>query len=298
MTYTRKQVVTCISLVYLIITTALAGYGASRANSRSVPISDTLTAFTTALPIIAGILLESGYVLTRRQERRKQIGPGEIQRPPFVIVANTIIFIYSTVVITLLGTHAAPPSGLDCGLHERWQKLFKTKNADAIKAIQEAFNCCGFTNSRDMAWPFPGKDRTARACEEAFGRTNGCFAAWKSEEQRVAGLLIGVVSMVFVWQFLIIAIPTQKESWLHRIAPDRISRMIADERNGDTEPRRAIDYIPGYNRYSDRIEEEGDQDEDTRTGRAIEEGNRRLSNILPGHIGQDQQPTVENEWTR
>jgi hypothetical protein len=73
--------------------------------------------------------------------------------------------------------------------------------------------------------------------------------------------------------------------------------MIADERNGDTEPRRAIDYIPGYNRYSDRIQEDEDE-ENTRTGRTIEEGNRRLNNALPGNVLGDQQPSVENEWSR
>jgi hypothetical protein len=68
--------------------------------------------------------------------------------------------------------------------------------------------------------------------------------------------------------------------------------MIADERH--PEPRSAIDYIP---RYSDRIEEEeenGQQD----SQRAIEEGNRRLTNALPGPIRGDQQPSVDNEWAR
>lgn len=102
-----------------------------------------------------------------------------------------------------------------------------------------------------------------------------------------------------VSQFAIITIPTQRESWLHRIAPDRISRMIADERHGGSdEPRRAIDYIPGYSRYSDRVEEEA-EDDDMNSGRAIEEGNRRINNVvLPGHLAPDQQPTVENEWAR
>lgn len=74
--------------------------------------------------------------------------------------------------------------------------------------------------------------------------------------------------------------------------------MIADERHGNTEPRRAIDYVPGYNRYSDRIEEDEDDVENTRTGRTIEEGNGRLNNALPGNVLGDQQPTVENEWAR
>jgi hypothetical protein len=165
-----------------------------------VPISDTLAGFVTALPIIAGLLLEAGYDFTRVQERRQHMSRGEIQRPPLVIVANTIIFIYSTVVITLLGTHAAPPSGLNCGLHERWQKLFKSKDSTAIRTIQDAFDCCGLTNSRDMAWPFPDKNHNAHACETAFNRSNGCLAAWKAEEQQVAGLLMAVVGMVFIWQ--------------------------------------------------------------------------------------------------
>jgi hypothetical protein len=99
-------------------------------------------------------------------------------------------------------------------------------------------------------------------------------------------------------KFAIIAIPTQKESWLHRVAPDRISRMIADERHGDTESRSAIDYIPGYNRYSDRIEEDEEPPEVERTGRAIEEGNGRVNSVFPGAVGRDQQTGVENEWAR
>ncbi|KAF1939142.1 hypothetical protein EJ02DRAFT_265037 [Clathrospora elynae] len=299
MTYTRKQVVTCLSVLYLIIATALAGYASSRANARSVPISDALTGFVTALPILSGILLEFGYDLTRRQERRQHLSRGEMQRPPLVIIVNTIIFIYSSVVITLVGTHAAPPSGLDCGLRERWQTLFKRKNVNAIRTIQDAFNCCGFTNSHDMAWPFPDREHNQHACETTFQRSTGCIGAWKAEEQQIAGLLLAVVGMVFIWQFAIIAVPTQKESWLHRVAPDRISRMIADERNGGSEePRRAIDYVPGYNRYSDRVEEEDDQDGERSPERAIEEGNRRINSALPGHLGQDQLPTVENEWAR
>jgi hypothetical protein len=175
-------------------------YASSRANKNSVPISDTLMAFTTALPILAGLLLQGGYDVTRYQERRQRLSRGEIQRPPLVIVANTIIFIYSTVVITLLGTHAAPPSGLDCGLRGRWQQLFKSKDSKAIRAIQNAFNCCGLTNSRDMAWPFPDRTHDAHACESAFNRSNGCLGAWKAEEQKIAGLLIAVVGMVFIWQ--------------------------------------------------------------------------------------------------
>jgi hypothetical protein len=124
-----------------------------------------------------------------------------MQRPPLVIIANTLIFIYSTVVITLVGTHAAPPPGLDCGLRNRWQTLFHLKHAPAIRQIQDAFNCCGLANSRDMAWPFPDKIHKPTACEETYrGRASGCLGAWRAEELQIAGLLMAVIGMVFIWQ--------------------------------------------------------------------------------------------------
>ncbi|OAG05135.1 uncharacterized protein CC84DRAFT_1206621 [Paraphaeosphaeria sporulosa] len=283
MTYSRKQVVTTISAVL------------------SLPIPNGLAYATTILPIVSGLLLEAGYDLTRRQERRKRLNRGDIQRPPLVIIANTLIFIYSTVVITLLGTHAAPPSGLDCGLHERWMTIYRNKNVEAVRTIQDAFKCCGLKNSRDMAWPFPDKTHKATACEEAFGRTNGCLDSWKGEERRMAGILMAVVALVFVWQFAIIAIPTQRESWLHSVVPDRVSRIIADEDHNNDGPRRAIDYLPDFNRYSDRIEEDnsgGDVENGAR--KTIKSGTEQVENIFAGRsddAGQERGP-LENEWLR
>lgn len=64
--------------------------------------------------------------------------------------------------------------------------------------------------------------------------------------------------------------------------------MIAvEEHDGNDEPRRALDYVPGYNRYSDHIEEADDRDNNLNSGRATEEGNGRLNNALPGHRDQD-----------
>lgn len=74
--------------------------------------------------------------------------------------------------------------------------------------------------------------------------------------------------------------------------------MIADERHGDTEPRSAIDYIPGYNRFSDRVEEDDEPEVNDRTGRAIQDGRGRVNNAFPNAIGRDQQAGVENEWAR
>ncbi|KAF2794544.1 hypothetical protein K505DRAFT_407462 [Melanomma pulvis-pyrius CBS 109.77] len=298
MAYTRKQLITCVSIVYLVFVTALSGFASSRTNRLSSPISDVLSGFTTALPIVAGLLLEGGYDLTRQQERRRRAPRGETARPPLVIIANTIIFIYSSVVITLLGTHAAPASGLDCGLEETWKKMFSKKNEDGIRAIQDAFKCCGFANSHDRAWPFPSKGHDIHSCETAFGRTNGCFGPWKREEQNMAGVLMGVVGLVFIWQVAIIATPTKRESWLHRVLPDRVSRLISDEEQGSSNgPRHAIDYP----NYSDNVVEEVSEEETESTPqRTIEGGVRKARNALTGAEDEEEehQPTIENAWAR
>lgn len=165
-----------------------------------IPISSTLSGFTAFLPIVSGILLEAGYDITRSHEKRKRIPRGQTPRPPLVIVANTLIFIYSTVVITLLGTHAAPSPGLNCGLEQRWTSLFRHKNAEAIRTIQDTFRCCGLMNTHDRAWPFPGGNNRADACEKHLHYPQGCFKPWRGEEQKVAGLMITVVGLVFLWQ--------------------------------------------------------------------------------------------------
>jgi hypothetical protein len=81
-----------------------------------------------------------------------------------------------------------------------------------------------------------------------------------------------------------------------------VSRLIVDEENGRAnDPRRAIDYLPNFQHYRDNVAEEIEEEEDVDTAhRAIEEGVRTNSNLLPDsnqEHGQPQ-PTLENEWAR
>ncbi|PVH94437.1 hypothetical protein DM02DRAFT_676198 [Periconia macrospinosa] len=298
MPYSREQIVTCISIIYLIIATALSGYGSSRVNRFSIPLPNGLAYAATFLPIIAGLLLKIGYVFTRYQEHRSRLPRGDVARLPLVIVMNTLIFIYSTVVVTLLGTHAAPPPGLDCGLQERWIIMFRNKDARAIKAIQDAFNCCGLKSSHDMAWPFPDKTHKADACELAFGRKNGCFKPWKIEEQRVAGILMGAVGLVFIWQFAIIATPTERGSWFDQAVPERTSRTIGDEGHGGSSQRREIDFLPNFSRYSDRAQEASDGEAENGPQRGIDGTAQQANNTLTSGVNQVDHRPLEDEWGR
>jgi len=113
--------------------------------------------------------------------------------------------------------------------------MFKGKKVDAIRTIQDAFQCCGFTNSHDMAWPFQDKTHDQHACENMFGRKTGCMGAWKAEEQHIAGILIGVVAMVFIWQVsqpydVIELLVNMAFSWQSSLYPPSASRGFTKSR--------------------------------------------------------------------
>lgn len=105
-------------------------------------------------------------------------------------------------------------------------------------------------------------------------------------------------------QFAIIAIPTQRESWLHSVVPDRVSRMIADEEhggNGDGGSGQRIEYLPDFNRYSDRVEEEhSDDDPENGTRKALNASTEHTENLFEGRSddGAQERGPLENEWLR
>lgn len=76
-------------------------------------------------------------------------------------------------------------------------QLFRSKNEGAIRRIQDAFDCCGFKSTLDMAWPFVAKNIGAGECVARYRRNTACEAAWRQTEQVNAGLLLLVATVVF-----------------------------------------------------------------------------------------------------
>lgn len=75
--------------------------------------------------------------------------------------------------------------------------------------------------------------------------------------------------------------------------------MIADEEHGNDSSRRAIDYLPNFSRYSDRVEEEANESGAERgLQQSVEAGVQRVKNALTsGHDDEEQEhPVAENEW--
>lgn len=181
-------------------------YASHSANSYNLPIPNSLSALTLALPPVAGLCLETSNALASSLSSYEKSHSGRrIPRTtiPPVLLPSTLtliaLLIYSTVIATLAGTRIAPIGGLACSLAERWSELFKQKDGDAIGRIQDTFSCCGFRTTRDMAFPFPARGRGPEACENAFGYTRPCLELWRGEERLVSGLMLGVAVGVFVW---------------------------------------------------------------------------------------------------
>ena len=79
--------------------------------------------------------------------------------------------------------------------------MFHAKDAQGIRAIQEALKCCGFGSTKDMAWPFPGQGRGAGECvARAEGVVGRCLDGLRGEERKVGWMLLAVPVGVFVWK--------------------------------------------------------------------------------------------------
>lgn len=167
-----------------------------RIKAFSLPISAVTATATIILPVITGVSLHGAQRLSIRAN-----GPSTRAKKSFswsTILVFVLLIIYETAIATLALTHMAPPGELICGLERRWGALFSTKNPDAIRTIQEQFQCCGFRNVQDRAWPFPDRSHTARACVEALGRNTSCLGAWRRMQQVTGGLILLVAVVTFL----------------------------------------------------------------------------------------------------
>lgn len=121
----------------------------------------------------------------------------------------------------------------------------------------------------------------------------------------MAGVLMGVVGLVVVWELLIVLTASTPSSWLSQIMPHRLRRGTDEERNNNHhDPRHALDYQPIHGRYSDNpiTEEESEIDDGDAVQQTIE-GQKRKGlpgvgdvegrNELGGTVEQEQEG---NEW--
>lgn len=174
-------------LYHAELTTAnIARYVYTQIRLLSLPIPLTLPLLVTLLPVIT--TLTTTY-LTR------------LLHPSNLPTFTTLLTLLTTFEAAL-ATWALTYLPASCGLEERWAALYRAKDADAIRRIQDRWSCCGFNSVVDRAWPFPygppEDGHGAEQCRDVLRRNLGCGVAWGEEERKMAGVLVGVAVAVFV----------------------------------------------------------------------------------------------------
>jgi hypothetical protein len=165
-------------------------YALFRLETLSLPIPTAIGVMTILVPFLAAAVIQRAIAAARG------VGP----RPAWLGTLVFTLSVLETVLATLAGSHLIPVSGLRCALDDRWQTLFQAMNGNAIRRVQDALGCCGLHSLDDMSWPFPANSTDARTCAALTGRTRSCFLQWRKEEQGVAGMVLVVVVMAFVWK--------------------------------------------------------------------------------------------------
>ncbi|KAK7724310.1 hypothetical protein SLS64_000644 [Diaporthe eres] len=153
-----------------------------------------LTFLTILLPLFAAANATALPYLLREKARSPRRLLVRLAHPAVTQGLQGIIIV---VLATLYTTYVVPGATRDCGLSSIWVRLFRTKDAQSVKAIQDAFECCGFRSVKDMAWPFPPVDI---ACAQRFDRALPCRGPWTSALQRSAGVELGVIVVVAILQ--------------------------------------------------------------------------------------------------
>ncbi len=86
----------------------------------------------------------------------------------------SVLSLLDTVLVTLAST-LLQPNLLSCELEHRWRTMFQHHDANAIRGIQDALECCGLRTPLDQPWPFPDH-HGAMACRDNFQRERSCEA--------------------------------------------------------------------------------------------------------------------------
>jgi hypothetical protein len=157
----------------------------------SLPIPKALALFAVILPFISGVSTQGTNILLQRSSKKNA---NKLSLSLIAVIGFQLM--YETIIATLAISHILPPSALDCGLNDSWQRLYGAKNDDAIRAIQDKFKCCGFKTVKDRAYPFG--DHVASTCATDFHRSESCLVPWRAAEQANASWLLLVAVIVFI----------------------------------------------------------------------------------------------------
>lgn len=209
--------------VHLVLSLGLFGvsiYGHVQAQTLLLPISSFLTIFLIiVIPLfLVNTMLYAPLARSQRATRTRMLAAFLLQRLQLIVVAS---------MATSFSFNITSSTIRKCLLSTRWQQLFSAHDADSIRRIQDAFQCCGFATVRDRPWPFPDHHSSGQ-CVDTYHRQISCFEPWQASLQQTSGIEFGVilaVGLIQVVNILRVSFFTESSA----TSTPRFLRLQADE---------------------------------------------------------------------
>ncbi|KAJ5722194.1 hypothetical protein N7488_000229 [Penicillium malachiteum] len=234
-----RRPVSFILLVLLgIAGLTLGALSWSRTVSYHLPIPTWIPVLATIVSPVLGVVLGifSTWVLKSASQRDFEIWGIGIQR--VLSALNQLHTILSTILATLALAYLYPEQLSTCNIEQQWQSMFKSKNAEAIRTIQDSFQCCGLRSTRDRAWPFNDRTHGDNACELQLGYTRSCLAPWRGQQQTASWMIFAAALLIMALKIGITSWSSRRSSWLNTTFSSTESqdyRRITNEENVNTE---------------------------------------------------------------
>ncbi|ATY63941.1 tetraspanin Tsp3 [Cordyceps militaris] len=201
-------------LIYVLLMLLLVGvaiYQHVAAANLSLPLFPGLTLTTIILLVLAIASTVISARLAKAARPYQTLGRGL----PLAQAVMTIVL------ATLFFSNIPPSDARDCLLSTIWQRLFSRHDAESLRRIQDAYQCCGYNTVRDRAWPFPNH-QTARTCEEMYGRTLACVRPLRAALGQASGIGFGIVLMSALVQIAYMLLEDYQSSSTSAPAPSNL----------------------------------------------------------------------------
>lgn len=257
-----------IILIHLALA-ILAYVKLTQSQSLHLPIPALVVILSSLVPLlpILAVVLPALLSILRNRTRRHVISSLTTQdEQPHRItpLARPVIAVLSLVDISLVASAATAVTSisLNCSLSETWSHLFRSKNAAAIRTIQDTLACCGFQSPRDQAYPFPDHNHGADACLATFNRDVPCHPLLRRQAQQTLGTFIAVGAFALAVKAVLTLFTTRSaglQSDGQPVWKSRAPRALLDGANGSGREERLDDEAgpSGRGRSPQRYSDEG-----------------------------------------
>ncbi|BCS20507.1 uncharacterized protein APUU_20939S [Aspergillus puulaauensis] len=198
-----------------ILSIALGALAWARTTSSFLPLPTWIPALATLLPILTPLVFAGTRLLFNTASHR-------LTQP--IQILNHIHTILLTAIATIALSYIFPGNILSCHLEQQWQTYFHNKDAHAIRAIQDQYQCCGLRSIHDRAWPFKGNDNGDNACELQFGYRQSCMVPWRGVQEGTSWMVFAAVLGISLVKIGFAQLSSRRASWMS-------SQFLGSERN-------------------------------------------------------------------